>query len=68
MKTKNAEMYDIILNEIKQNNKVTEVYLAQKYEVHERTIRRYIKDLKDNNIIKLSIEGKNRQWIIIEKQ
>lgn len=68
MRNKNNKMYDIILNKIKQNNKVTEVYLAQKYEVHERTIRRYIKDLKDNNIIKLSIEGKNRQWIIIEKQ
>lgn len=48
------------------NNKVTEIYLAQKYKVHERTIRRYIKDLKDNNLIKLSIEGKNRQWIIIK--
>ena len=66
MRNKNNEMYDIILNEIKQNNKVTEVYLAQKYEVHERTIRRYIKDLKDNNIIQLSIEGKNKQWIILK--
>ena len=65
MRNKNNDMYDIILNEIKQNKKVTEIYLAKKYNIHERTIRRYIKDLKDNNIIKLSIKGKSRQWIII---
>lgn len=67
MRKKDDKMYQIILDEIKNNNMVTEVFIANKYGVSERTIRRYIKDLKDNNEIFLVSVGKNRQWDIRRK-
>lgn len=67
MRKKDDKMYQIILDEIKNNNMVTEVFIANKYGVSERTIRRYIKDLKGNNEIFLVSAGKNRQWDIRRK-
>lgn len=65
MKFKDESMYEKILQEIKENPKTTEIYLANKYGVSERTIRRYIKDLKDRKKIVLLINGKNRCWKIL---
>lgn len=65
MKQKNSEIYKNIINEIKSNSKVTEKYIADKYLLSERTIRRYFKDLKNNNKIKLIINGKYREWKIL---
>jgi len=65
MRNKDESMYEKILQEIKENPKVTESYLAKKYDVSERTLRRYIKNLKDINKVILIIEGKNRYWKIL---
>lgn len=65
MRYKDKKMYEIILQEIKTNPLVTEISLANKYDVSERTIRRYIKDLKDKNKIVLIIKGKKRNWKIL---
>ena len=65
MKKKNIKMYNLILMEMKNNSKVTEVYLAEKYFCSERTIRRYIKELKTVNKIKLIKNGREKEWIIL---
>lgn len=65
MRNKDESMYEKILKDIKENPKVTENYLAKKYDVSERTLRRYIKDLKDINKVVLIIKGKNRCWKIL---
>lgn len=65
MRYKNNELYINILEEIKSNSKITEKELAKKYEVTERTIRRYFKELKNNNIIKLIRNGNLREWHIL---
>ena len=54
-----------IIDDIKNNPCITEKELANKYFCHERSIRRYIKVLKDNNIIKISGSGIKKKWIII---
>lgn len=64
MKKINKEMLEIILIEIKDNSKVTELTLANKYGYTERTIRRYFKILKDSGKIKLIDTGKKRAWKI----
>ncbi len=53
-----------ILWEIKNNNQVTEIYLANKYLCSERTIRRYIKILKNKNLVKIEGYGRKRKWIV----
>lgn len=65
MKYKNEQLYAEILNEIKINPKITENELAMKYDVAERTIRRYFKDLKDKNKIALLKKGNLREWKIL---
>lgn len=63
MQSINIDLLNYIMEEIKDNKKITEVYLANKYGYSERTIRRYIKILKDQKKIKLKT-GKNREWIL----
>ena len=65
MRNKDESMYEKILQEIKENPETTEIYLANKYGVSERTIRRYIKDLKSIKKIILIIDGKDRFWKIL---
>ena len=60
------EIISNILNEIENNPEITEIILAEKYMVSERTIRRYIKILKDLNKIKIYRCGKERKWVIIK--
>ncbi len=57
----------IIYNEIKTNPKVSQKELSRKYNVCERTIRRYCKVLKDSGYIKYVIDSKNSKWKIINK-
>lgn len=57
-------IYEFILNEIKKNNKITEMCIAKKLNCSDRTIRRYYSDLKKNNLIKRIGYGKNRYWMI----
>ena len=56
-----------ILNEIKKNPYITEKELSIRYHCHERTIRRYIKVLKDKKIITIENYGIHKKWIIIDK-
>lgn len=65
MKYKNKELYHEIIQEINKNSQITERELSEKYEVSERTIRRYFKDLKDNKKIRLIRNGKYREWHIL---
>jgi len=64
-KYKNNELYQKIIEEIEKNSRITEIELADKYEVSERTMRRYFKDLKDNKKIKMLKRGKDREWKIL---
>lgn len=65
MRKKNNELYNKILEEIRNNNMVTEVIIANKYLINERTVRRYIKELRNSNKIILIGTGKNRYWKIL---
>ena len=65
MKTLKYELLLSIIEDIVNNNSITERVLANKYEVSERTIRRYIKILKDANIIEIK-DSKKRKWLIIK--
>ena len=67
MKTINYELLTAILKEIGDNKKVTEKYLSEKYLYNERTIRRYIKLLKDEHKIALINNGKKREWKILHR-
>ena len=55
----------MIYNELKINPKITQVKLAEKYNVCERTIRRYYKVLKDNGYIIQYNSGRKTEWYII---
>ena len=65
MKYKDYNLYDKILMEIKNNSCVTEKMISEKYYISERTVRRYIKDLKELNKIKLINSGKSKKWVIL---
>ena len=67
MKKIDINLLKIILEEIYKNNKITEKYLSDKYEVSERTIRRYIKILKENKIIIIENYGKKKKWKILKE-
>ena len=67
MKLINSELLDNILKEIENNPRVTEFYLAEKYFVCDRTIRRYIKILKDKKKIMLKNYGRKKIWQVISK-
>ena len=53
-----------LIEELNKNSKITQKELMKKYEVSERTIRRYLKILKDENLLILEAKGKNRNWKI----
>ena len=65
MQRVNSEILKVIIKEIQSNNKITEKELSTKYYYSERTIRRYVKILKDAGIIKMSNSGKKRSWEIM---
>lgn len=65
MQRVNEELLKLIILEIKNNNKITEKELANKYYYSERTIRRYFKILKDSDQLKLINTGKNRCWKLL---
>ena len=67
MKKIRKDLINSIYVELKANDKVTEKELSQVFCVSERTIRRYIKSLKDKNYIELINHGKKKQWKIIDK-
>ena len=66
MKLIDKELLKKIYKEIATNDNVTEVLLAQKYYCSERTIRRYIKILKENKYITMEGAGTKRKWIILK--
>ena len=67
MKKIDKNLLEKLFNEIKNNSQVTEIYLANKYLCTERTIRRYLKILKENNYISLYGYGRKRRWKINKK-
>ena len=62
----NKELLKNIYNEIKLNPKVSQKELAKKYNVCERTIRRYFKVLKDSGYVKYVSDSKNSRWCILK--
>ena len=66
MKLIDKDLLQKIYQEIANNNEVTENLLAEKYYYSERTIRRYIKILKDNKYITMVGTGTKRKWIILK--
>jgi len=65
MKNINNNLLNKILIEFKVNPKITEDGLAKKYGYSERTIRRYIKILKDNKKISMVGFGRKKRWKIL---
>ena len=65
MKIANKELLKKIYSELKLNPKVSQKTLARKYNVCERTIRRYYKVLKDNGFIIQYSSGRSTEWNII---
>ncbi len=67
MKKINYQFFYYIIKEMRHNNLITENALAKDLHVSERTIRRYIKILKDNKVIFLEGYGEKRVWVVNEK-
>ena len=67
MKKLNFKIFYYIIKEMRNNNVITENALAENLNVSERTIRRYIKILKDKEIIFLEGYGEKRIWIVNDK-
>lgn len=67
MKKLNYKIFYYIIKEMMNNNAITENALAKNLEVSERTIRRYIKILKDRKVIFLEGYGEKRIWIVNDK-
>ena len=65
MKIKNKGLLKKIYNELKLNPKISQKELARKYNVCERTIRRYYKILKDDGFIIQYSSGRSTEWNII---
>ena len=59
----NTKLLNNIKNEIIINRGVTQKYIAQKYKVSERTVRRYYGILKLNNVIKRNNNGNKIEWL-----
>ncbi len=57
-----------IINEIQKNKKITQVELADKYNVNEKTIKRDLKKLKELNLIKRVGADKTGYWQIIKDE
>ncbi len=67
MKKLNFKIFYYIIKEMRNNNVITENALAENLNVSERTIRRYIKILKDKEIIFLEGYGEKRIWMVNDK-
>ena len=65
MNVVNKKLLKNIYDEIKINPKVSQKGLAKKYNVCERTIRRYCKILKDKGYIARTNTGRKTEWHII---
>lgn len=60
----NSMMYGILMTLLTSKDKVSRNFLARKYEVSERTIRRYIEALSGGDIPIVTIRGKNGGYTI----
>ncbi len=66
MNVVNEGLLKKLYNELKLNPKVSQIKLAKKYDVNERTIRRYYKILKDNGYIVRQSSGRKTVWHILK--
>lgn len=66
MKSKDENLKNIILAKIKENPKITQNDLSNLTAYSDRTIRRYIKDLKDDNKLSRRKKGKKCYWELID--
>lgn len=66
MKVLNKKILISTYNELKLNSKVSQIELAKKYGVNERTIRRYYKILKDSGYIIQQSSGRKTVWHIVK--
>ena len=60
----NKDLLVSIFKDIKNNPYITEKELGNKYNYHERTIRRYIRILKNDNLLDRNNTGIRKKWII----
>lgn len=65
MQRKSDDLLQNIYEEIKSNSKITEREIAKKFFYSERTIRRYIKVLKEENKIEIINTGRRKVWKIL---
>ncbi len=67
MRVINTRLLSLIFEDIKNNNKITECFLAEKYNLSERTIRRYIRLLKNQGLLTSKDFGRKKVWQVISK-
>ena len=60
-----SNLKELILEDIKKNPKITEEKIAEKYNYSDRTVRRYIRELREKNIIKSYGNGRKHYWKIM---
>lgn len=61
---RSKKISQVIYKEIKNNPKITEFELAEKYFYSERTIRRKIREIRKSGKIDSIGTGKKHKWII----
>ena len=61
---KNDMLLYLVYNEIKNNTKITEKEIAEIVFYNERTIRRYVKILKEKGLIESCNTGRKHFWIV----
>lgn len=61
---KNDKLLELVYEEIKNNSRITEREISEKTFYNERTIRRYVKRLKEKGLIKSINTGRQHYWIL----
>lgn len=61
---KNYKLLELVYNEIKNNTNITEREISEKTFYNERTIRRYVKKLKEKGLIESVNTGRKHYWIV----
>lgn len=67
VKVKNDTENDTVFYLIKQNNKITASEIGERLKISLSTVKRKIKELKDNGIIERLGSDKTGHWKIIKK-
>ena len=60
------QLFELILKEMQETENFQEIDFIRKYQLNERTVRRYFKILRDKGLIKRIGVGKDRHWIVLK--